>query len=687
MVIEEYDVHHLDCPDCSSKIETAINNLEEVESANLDFISKRLTIEYIEKVDNPLKRLNAIAAKIDPDVQFTLVESEGEQAGRKPWFIIIAILMLTVSLFVGGSASIVLVVTAYLIAGHRVIKKAVRELASRQVWTENFLMTLATIGAIILSEFMEAAAVMILYEIGLYLESGAIAKSKKNLQSLLALKPEIAHLKTDKGIEDLKLKTIKKDQIILVYAGERIPLDGIVLKGESTVDTSSLTGEAIPVFVEPQSTVFAGFLNGGGILEIQVQNTETESMVSRIIKLIENASAKKSETEKFMTRFAHYYTPAVVLAALLVVLIPTLLGYSWTVWLKRALIFLVVSCPCALVISIPLTYYIGLGKSAKRGIIFKGSVYLDLLSRVKTLVFDKTGTLTTGDLQIANLKTVPGIDPEELKLSTWLCEWTSSHPFAQAIKNAFSYKFNPEAVEALSEYPGKGVLLVYNKDRYLCGSEIFLQSFGFLGLLDDGDNSVVHTVKNNIYLGCISFTDELKPGMKEALQSLKRKGITKLIMLSGDRLPKVENVAQELGLDAFFAALTPASKLAKLEEIINTSKNKVAYCGDGLNDAPVLARADVGIAMGKIGAQVAIETADVVLLNDKPEQLESAFSIARETNILVWQNIILALSIKILVMTLGVAGLANLWEAIIADVGVTLLVIFNSLRIMKHPDV
>ncbi len=611
MVIEEYDVHNLDCPDCSSKIETAINNMEEVESANLDFISKRLTIEYIEKVDNPLKRLNAIAAKIDPDVQFTLVESEGEQAGRKPWFIIIAILMLTVSLFVGGSASIVLVVTAYLIAGHRVIKKAVRELASRQVWTENFLMTLATIGAIILSEFMEAAAVMILYEIGLYLESGAIAKSKKNLQSLLALKPEIAHLKTDKGIEDLKLKTIKKDQIILVYAGERIPLDGIVLKGESTVDTSSLTGEAIPVFVEPKSTVFAGFLNGGGILEIQVKNTETESMVSRIIKLIENASAKKSETEKFMTRFARYYTPAVVLAAVLVFLIPTLLGYSYTVWLKRALIFLVVSCPCALVISIPLTYYIGIGKSAKRGIIFKGSIYLDLLNRVKTLVFDKTGTLTTGDLRIANLKTAPGIDPEELKLSTWLCEWTSSHPFAKAIKNAFSYKFEAKAVEALSEYPGKGVLLVYDKNRYLCGSEIFLQSFGFVDFLDAGDNSVVHTVKNNIYLGCISFTDELKPGMKEALQALKRRGIKNLIMLSGDRLPKVESVAQELGLDGFFAALTPESKLAKLEEIINTGKNKVAYCGDGLNDAPVLARADVGIAMGKIGAQVAIETADV----------------------------------------------------------------------------
>ncbi|HNX02978.1 MAG TPA: heavy metal translocating P-type ATPase [Candidatus Cloacimonas sp.] len=686
MVIEEYDVHNLDCPDCSSKIETAINNLEEVESANLDFISKRLTIEYIEKVDNPLKRLNAIAAKIDPEVQFTLVGRESEQEGKKPWFIIIAILILTVSLFFGSPVSIVLGIAAYLIAGHRVIKKAIREIASRQVFTENFLMTLATIGAIILNEFMEAAAVMILYEIGLYLESGAIARSKKNLQSLLALKPEIAHLKTEKGIEDLKLKTIKKEQIILVYAGERIPLDGIVLKGESTVDTSSLTGEAIPVFVEPKSTVFAGFLNGGGILEIQVQNTETESMVSRIIKLIENASAKKSDTEKFMTRFARYYTPAVVLAAVLVFLIPTLLGYSYTVWLKRALIFLVVSCPCALVISIPLTYYIGIGKSAKRGIIFKGSIYLDLLNRVKTLIFDKTGTLTTGDLRIANLKTAPGIDPEELKLSTWLCEWTSSHPFAKAIKNAFSYKFDAKAVEALSEYPGKGVLLVYDKNRYLCGSEIFLQSFGFVNFLDAGDNSVVHTVKNNIYLGCISFTDELKPGMKEALQALKRRGIKNLIMLSGDRLPKVESVAQELGLDGFFAALTPESKLAKLEEIINTGKNKVAYCGDGLNDAPVLARADVGIAMGKIGAQASIETADVVLLNDKPEQLESAFSIARETNNLVWQNIILALSIKILVMALGIAGLANLWEAIIADVGVTLLVIFNSLRIMKHPE-
>ncbi len=686
MVIEEYDVHNLDCPDCSSKIETAINNLEEVESANLDFISKRLTIEYIEKVDNPLKRLNAIAAKIDPEVQFTLVGRESEQEGKKPWFIIIAIPILTVSLFFGSPVSIVLGIAAYLIAGYRVIKKAIREIASRQVFTENFLMTLATIGAMILNEFIEAAAVMILYEIGLYLESGAIARSRKNLQSLLALKPEIAHLKTEKGIEDLKLKTIKKEQIILVYAGERIPLDGIVLKGESTVDTSSLTGEAIPVFIEPKSTVFAGFLNGGGILEIQVQNIETESMVSRIIKLIENASAKKSDTEKFMTRFARYYTPAVVLAAVLVFLIPTLLGYSYTVWLKRALIFLVVSCPCALVISIPLTYYIGIGKSAKRGIIFKGSIYLDLLNRVKTLVFDKTGTLTTGDLRIANLKTAPGIDPEELKLSTWLCEWTSSHPFAKAIKNAFSYKFEAKAVEALSEYPGKGVLLVYDKNRYLCGSEIFLQSFGFVDFLDAGDNSVVHTVKNNIYLGCISFTDELKPGMKEALQALKRRGIKNLIMLSGDRLPKVESVAQELGLDGFFAALTPESKLAKLEEIINTGKNKVAYCGDGLNDAPVLARADVGIAMGKIGAQASIETADVVLLNDKPEQLESAFSIARETNNLVWQNIILALSIKILVMALGIAGLANLWEAMIADVGVTLLVIFNSLRIMKHPE-
>ena len=686
MVIEEYDVHNLDCPDCGAKIEAEINNLEEVESANLDFINKRLTIEYIEKVDNPLKRLNAIASKIDPDIQFTLAGWEEGQSENKPWFIILAILLLTFSLFLSAPFSSILGIIAYLIAGHKVIKKALKEIASRQIFTENFLMTLATLGALYLGELIEASAVMILYEIGLYGESRAIAKSRKNLQSLLMLKPEKAHLKTESGIEDQKLNTIQKDQIILVYAGERIPLDGVVIKGESTVDTSSLTGEAIPVFVEPKSTVFAGFLNGGGILEIQAQNTEAESMVSRIIKLIENASSKKSDTEKFMTRFARYYTPAVVLAAVLVFVIPVILGYNYTIWLQRALIFLVVSCPCALVISIPLTYYIGIGKSAKTGIIFKGSIYLDLLNRVKTLIFDKTGTLTTGELRIAEIKTAPDIDQDELQLSTWLCEWTSSHPFAKAIKKAFSYKFEPSKVDAFSEFPGKGILLVYNKDRYLCGSEIFLQSFGFINLLDAGDYSVVHTVKNDIYLGCISFVDELKPGMKEVVKTLKQMGIKHLSVLSGDRIPKVEKVAKELDLDSFYASLTPESKLTKLEEIINSSKDKVAYCGDGLNDAPVLARADVGIAMGKIGAQASIETADVVLLNDKPEQLKSAFSISKQTNKIVWQNIFLALSIKILVMILGVAGWAQLWEAVIADVGVTLLVIFNSLRIMKHPE-
>jgi len=686
MVIEEYDVHNLDCPDCGAKIEAEINNLEEVESANLDFINKRLTIEYIEKVDNPLKRLNAIASKIDPDIQFTLAGWEEGQSENKPWFIILAILLLTFSLFLSAPFSSILGIIAYLIAGHKVIKKALKEIASRQIFTENFLMTLATLGALYLGELIEASAVMILYEIGLYGESRAIAKSRKNLQSLLMLKPEKAHLKTESGIEDQKLNTIQKDQIILVYAGERIPLDGVVIKGESTVDTSSLTGEAIPVFVEPKSTVFAGFLNGGGILEIQAQNTEAESMVSRIIKLIENASSKKSDTEKFMTRFARYYTPAVVLAAVLVFVIPVILGYNYTIWLQRALIFLVVSCPCALVISIPLTYYIGIGKSAKTGIIFKGSIYLDLLNRVKTLIFDKTGTLTTGELRIAEIKTAPDIDQDELQLSTWLCEWTSSHPFAKAIKKAFSYKFEPSKVDAFSEFPGKGILLVYNKDRYLCGSEIFLQSFGFINLLDAGDYSVVHTVKNDIYLGCISFVDELKPGMKEVVKTLKQMGIKHLSVLSGDRIPKVEKVAKELDLDSFYASLTPESKLTKLEEIINSSKDKVAYCGDGLNDAPVLARADVGIAMGKIGAQASIETADVVLLNDKPEQLKSAFSISKQTNKIVWQNIFLALSIKMLVMILGVAGLAQLWEAVIADVGVILLVFFNPLRKMKHPE-
>ncbi len=683
MIIKEYDISNLDCANCSAKIESEINNLSEVSMANLDFVNKRLTIQFTEEVERPLERLNAIAARIEPGVVFSQIGEGGIKSDKKPWFVVLAILILTASLWVGGLPGVILGLAAYLLSGHKVIISAGKELISKQLFAENFLMSIATFGALYLGEYTEAAAVMILYEIGQYLESRALNKSRASISALLSLKPDKYHVSTPDGIVDKKLSEAQKGETMLVYAGERIPLDGVISKGNSSVDTSSLTGEAVPVAVEAGTEVFAGFVNREGMLEITVQKTDAESMLSRIGKLIESATAKKSNTERFITRFARVYTPVVVLAALLVFAIPSLLGFPAAVWFKRALVLLIVSCPCALVISVPLSYYIGLGRAARQGIIFKGSIYLDLLAKVKTLVFDKTGTLTTGELRLDSVNPFGETGKDELLESLYRCEFTSSHPFALAVKRAKQFPFDAAKVEALSEYPGKGVLLVYEKDKLIAGSEDFIKSYGFVSLSDTGDKSAVHVVKNDLYLGYVSFEDELKPGMKEAIHSLRNAPVQHFSMLSGDRQPKAEKVAKELGLDSFAAQLLPQEKLSKLEESLNHRERLLAYCGDGLNDAPVLARADLGIAMGKIGAQASIETADVVLLNDKPEQLLTAFRLSKQTQSLVWQNISLALGIKIMVMASGLAGISGLWEAIIADVGVTLLVIFNSLRMVK----
>ena len=686
MTTREFDVHNLDCAGCSAKIEAEIANLPEVAVAHLNFMNKRLTVQYKENIQMPLERLNAIADKIEPGVKLSPVGESENSETKKPWFIVLSVFILTVSMFLPEMLSVLLGLTAYMIAAHKVIRTSIKELFSRQLFAEHFLMTIATLGAVYLGEYTEAAAVMILFEAGQYLESKAINRSRNMVKSMLSLKPEFAHLKTNDTVSDVKLVQVKQKDIILVYAGERIPLDGTVIKGESAVDTSSITGESEPLAVSVGSDVYAGFLNSSAILEIEVSSTEADSMISRILNLIENAGARKSTTEKFITRFARYYTPAVVGAALLVFIIPLLLGYPGAVWFKRALVFLIVSCPCALVISIPLSYYIGIGLAAKRGIIFKGSTYLDLLRRVHTLVFDKTGTLTTGALKVSRILSSQAGNEEELKNALYICEYTSSHPFAKAVVAAFSGKFIPAEVKSFTEYPGKGIAMQYANDSYLVGSEAFIASKGYLGLHDTGAESAVHAVKNEVYLGAVTFSDALKPMMKESLTSLKQFGVKKLTMLSGDRMPKAEQVANELGLDSYHAELLPEQKLAKLEEIIATTQGKVAYCGDGLNDAPVLMRADIGIAMGSIGAQASIESADVVLLNDRPDQLLAAFMLSGKIHRLVWQNIVIALGVKVLVMSTGLAGVSGLWEAIIADVGVTLFVIFHSLRTMSKQD-
>ncbi len=685
MSTQEYDVQNLNCANCSTKIEAAIQSLPEVSEANLDFINRKLTIKYHSVVDDPLRRLNKIAASFEPGVVISEKSAVAPTANISRHWIPIGLgtLLIAAAQFLSPTLRIGLSLLAYLLVANRVLLGAGKALISKQVFSEQLLMSLATVGALILGEFLEAGAVMVLYEIGLALEDHAVNKSRRAVTGLLAVKPEIAHRKGPEGVDDLGLKEISKGDTILVYPGERIPLDGIIRKGESTVDSSSLTGESEPLYVSPGIEIYAGFLNNSGLLELEVTNGEAESTVSRILNLIDNAGARKSPQEKFITRFARIYTPAVVLAAFLVFLIPTLLGFPAAVWFRRALVFLIVSCPCALVISIPLSYYVGIGVAARKGIIFKGSAYLDVLRKVKTVVFDKTGTLTTGELRIEQVFTPAGGDPDALLETLYRCEYTSSHPFAKAIKAHFTGDYDSRLVNAYSEYPGKGVLLEYGGNRLFAGSEAFLGEFGYVGFLRPEAASLVHAVKNDVYLGCVSFTDSLKPGIAKAIASLRTQGVARTVMFSGDRKSKAEKISRELGLDDFAADLLPENKLDRLEELLKTGEGKTAFVGDGMNDAPSLARADVGIAMGGIGNQASVENADVVLLNDRPEQLAGAFAIARQTGRLVTQNVALALGIKALVMALGIGGISGLWEAVIADVGVTLLVVFNSLRLLR----
>jgi Cd2+/Zn2+-exporting ATPase len=686
VIIKEYNVNNLDCAGCSAKIEGEIANLAEVKQVNLDFINKRLVIQYSENSDKALERLNRIASSIEPGVSIT-DKDEVVTAGKSRYAKVIfgGLILWLVAKLVSFPESIasILLFLAYLMVAGRVLRSAIKELLSRKLLAEHFLMSIASLGAVYLGEHTEAIAVIALYELGQYLETKAVSRSRRTISSIVALKPEVAHLKTSDGTKDVKLEVVQQGDILLVYPGERIPMDGKILKGESSLDTSGISGESAPVAVQKGDEVYAGCLNQGGLLEIEVIRVESESMVARILSLIDNASARKSRQERFITRFARIYTPIVVGLALLVFILPSIMGYSAATWFKRSLVFLIVSCPCALVISIPLTYYIGIGIAAKNGIIFKGSVFLDGLRQIQSLVFDKTGTLTSGNLKLGALHPSTGVAESDLRQALYICEQNSKHPYAQAVKNSITENYDSSLLQSFSEQSGKGVRLKYDNHSYLAGSQNFLREEGYSAFTEQNEQSSVYVVKDNSYLGAASFSDEIKKTMPTSLAQLRKLGVKAMYMLSGDKHVKAGQVADELGMDDFKAELLPSEKLDALESIMHSSGHKVAYVGDGMNDAPVLARSDIGIAMGGIGSEASIDSADIVLLNDKPEQLVQAFRLSRATNSKVWQNISLALGIKILVMALGIAGISGLWEAIIADVGVTLLVIFNSLGLSR----
>lgn len=574
---------------------------------------------------------------------------------------------------------------AYLIAGYDIIFKALKNIIKGQVFDENFLMGIATIGAIGIKEYPEAVMVMVLYQIGEYLQDKAVEKSQNSITELMDIRPDYANIEKNGDLTKISPYEVKIGDTIIVKTGEKIPLDGIIIDGSATLDTSALTGESRPREVKIGDEAISGCINTNGLLKIRVTKEYGQSTVSKILDLVENASSKKTKTENFITKFAKIYTPVVVLAALfLAILPPLILGSNFSVWINRALTFLVISCPCALVISVPLGFFAGIGGASKCGILVKGSSYLELLSKPETIVFDKTGTLTQGCFKVVKIVQQEDTTKEELLELTAYAESYSNHPIALSIKKAYDKSIDKNRISEISEIAGNGVLAEINGCSILVGNENLLKNHNISYQKANETGTIVYTAKNSKFLGYIVISDELKEDAQKAIIELKKLKL-QTVMLTGDTEESGLTVAKELNIDKAYTQLLPIDKVDKIEDIIEQkTKNKsVIFVGDGINDAPVLTRADVGIAMGGLGSDAAIEAADVVIMDDKPTKVATAIKIAKQTLTIVKENIAFALGIKVLFLILGAFGFVTMWGAVFADVGVTLIAVLNSLRALK----
>ncbi len=585
----------------------------------------------------------------------------------------------------------------YVIAGYDVVAKAVRNIGHGQVFDENFLMTVATLGAFALVLFpdsephmAEGAAVMLFYQVGELFQSYAVGKSRESIAELMDIAPDYANVMRDGALLQVDPYEVAVGDVIVVKAGERVPLDGVVLDGSSQLDTAALTGESVPREIAPGDEVVSGCVNLSGKLEVRVEKPFGESTVSRILELVENAADKKAKTENFITRFARYYTPAVVgIAALLAVAPPLLFGQPWSDWVMRGLVFLVVSCPCALVISVPLSFFGGIGGASRTGVLVKGSNYLEVLAKTQAVAFDKTGTLTDGSFDVVAVHPASGIEPERLLEMAAYAESFSDHPIAVSVKRAFSGAIDEQRIESVIEQSGHGVKAVVDKHVMLVGNDKLMGSEG----IDFNDchltGTILHVSLDGSYAGHIVIADIVKPNAAEAIAALHNEGVKQTIMLTGDRQDVAASVADQLGIDEFYAQLLPQDKVERVERLLaqvhgaDGRDAKLAFVGDGINDAPVLTRADIGIAMGAMGSDAAIEAADVVLMDDDPASIAKAIRIAKKTMGIVWQNIVFALGVKLLVLVLAAFGIANMWMAVFADVGVAVIAILNAMRAMR----
>jgi len=696
--MKKYNLKNLDCASCAAKIEDNVSRLGEVRFVNVSFANSTITIDTddIEEVKKKIR-------EIEPEVELEQEENEktnglissGELEENK-WAIIKAVTGLLI--LIAGMifedkihntpfhiAEYIVFGTAYFIVGWKVIALAVKNIVRGQVFNEHFLMTLATLGAFAIDEMPEAVAVMLFYVVGELFQDLAVNRSRRSIKSLLEIKPDYANLLIDGDLARVSPESIKIGDTIIVKAGEKIPLDGEITDGESFVDTSAITGESVPRKVKGRDSVLSGMINQTGLLRIKVTKLFSESTVSKILELVENASSKKAETEKFITTFAKYYTPVVVIGALLLAILPPLIfsGQSFSVWIYRALVVLVISCPCALVISIPLGYFGGIGSASKKGILVKGSNFLDALTQVKTVVFDKTGTLTKGEFKVSEVVTSNGFSKEEILEYAAYAETNSNHPIAKSILDAFGSEPDNKRIKKVEEISGHGIKAEIDDKIVLAGNDKLLHIENIEHAACDVEGTVVHLSIDNNYAGYIIISDTLKDDAIAAIEGLRAKNI-QTVMLTGDNKYAASALAKKLNIDNFYSELLPADKVKHLETLIEETKGgKVVFVGDGINDSPVIARADIGIAMGALGSDAAIETADVVLMTDSPSKVITAIDVAKRTRNIVWQNIYFAMGIKLFFIVLGVFGIATMWEAVFGDMGVALIAVFNAIRILK----
>lgn len=692
--MKKYKLKNMDCASCAAKIEGSLTRLDEVKFVSVNFATSSMTIDTndFEKIKSKIKEIEPDVEVEDNDKEKSLVSTS--ELSENKWTIIKAvsgILLLLIGLIFEEElhdtpfhiAEYVVFVTAYLVVGWKVLAAAIKNIIRGQVFNEHFLMTIATLGAFAIHEMPEAVAVMLFYVVGELFQDIAVNRSRRSIKSLLEIKPDSANLKDNGGIIKVSPEDVNPGDEIVIRAGEKIPLDGLVTDGCSFVDTSALTGESVPRKIKPNDEVLAGMINQTGLITVKVTRIFGESSISKILEMVENATSKKAETEKFITTFAKYYTPVVVFGALLIAVMPPLLisGATFSDWIYRALVVLVISCPCALVISIPLGYFGGIGGASRRGILVKGSNFLDALTQVKTVVFDKTGTLTKGEFKVSEIVTSNGFDENTILEYAAYAEYNSNHPIAKSILESYNRDFDNSRIGKVEEIPGHGVKAYIDNKVVFAGNDKLLHKGNIEHEKCEIEGTVVHVVIDKKYAGYIVISDNLKDDSIVAIKRLNKKGI-KTVMLTGDNQFAAGTFARKLGIKEYYAGLLPENKVEHIERLLN-KYGKVAFVGDGINDAPVLTRADVGIAMGALGSDAAIETADVVLMTDSPSKVADAIDVAKRTRKIIWQNIVFALGVKAVFIVLGVFGIATMWEAVFGDMGVALIAILNATRILK----